>query len=338
VVNTRSESDLEETSLSDITLREGYVPVVDLALDRPASATRQTALVRAIRQACETSGFLVVVGHAVPNSTVQNLYAAARTFFRQPQVAKAAVLSDPLDPLQHGYTANERMQIFSGTAVGENTGVFGSQPELAALGSANRWPQTPGFRTAFLDYYAAVSGLSLALMRLFAQALDLPANWFDDKFDRHITPLVANYYPPTAGRPATGFRNPAHADFGTLTVLYQDDEAGGLEVLSPDASWRPVPPRPGSFVINLGQLMRRWTNDRWTSTVHRVVHPPADQRHRDRISIGFFYQPNADALISCLPGCDTPDRPPLYPPVRSGDYFLAKSRRAYVERAAKERS
>jgi isopenicillin N synthase-like dioxygenase len=132
-------------------------------------------------------------------------------------------------------------------------------------------------------------------------------------------------------------RNDAHTDFGTVTVLYQDDAPGGLQVQHRDGRWLDVPPVPGSFVVNLGRLMTLWTNDRWASTVHRVVNPPPDQSHLDRISIAFFHQPNPDAAIACIPTCADADNPPRHAPVRSGNYFLSKSRRAFIERSLNRR-
>jgi isopenicillin N synthase-like dioxygenase len=148
-----------------------------------------------------------------------------------------------------------------------------------------------------------------------------------------MTPLTANHYPGLKTPPAPGrFRNDPHSDFTALTILHQDEEIGGLEVRHPGGTWVPVPPVPGSFVVNLGDLMARWTNGRWASTVHRVVHPPADYQDRDRISIAFFFQPNEDALIECIPTCADDAHPGRHRPIRAGDYFLGKARRAYLLR------
>ena len=120
-------------------------------------------------------------------------------------------------------------------------------------------------------------------------------------------------------------------------MLYQDDAPGGLQVRDETGKWLDVPPIEGSFVINLGQLMTMWTDGRWASTVHRVVNPPREQAHRDRISVAFFHQPNPDALISTIPTCGSSGGPARHPEMTSGEYFLAKSRRAYVERAMRRR-
>ncbi|MFD9595322.1 isopenicillin N synthase family dioxygenase [Kitasatospora sp. NPDC059973] len=310
------------------TLLHGYVPVIDLGLDAPPNARRRAGVAEAVRKACETSGFLVVVGHGVPEATVTALYEAAGAFFRGPAEVRAGAANDPDDPLQHGYGANDRMHLFGASLLGER-----SEDRFPGLDAPNRWPDQPGFREAFLEYYRAATGLSVELMRLFALALNLPETWFDDKFERHMTPMMVNYYPPRTGVTHDKLRNSPHTDFGSLTVLYQDEAPGGLQVRDQHGRWLDVPPLPGSFVVNLGRLMTRWTNDRWASTVHRVVNPAKEQEHLDRISIAFFYQADPEAEIACIPTCTTPDDPPHHPPVRSGDYFLSKSRRAYILRS-----
>ncbi|MFC7387122.1 isopenicillin N synthase family dioxygenase [Sphaerisporangium rhizosphaerae] len=316
----------------DATLMDGYVPVVDLGLDAPPDPLRRASVARAVGKACESSGFLVVVGHSVSAGTVSALYRSSRTFFGQERERKARVERDPTDPLQRGYGGYSRLEMYSATRFGERALDRDGAPPDPALLFPNRWPAIPGFRESYLAYHTEVERLALDIMRLFALALALPEDWFDDKFARHMTPLMVNYYPAQTATPPGTFRNEPHTDFGAVTVLYQDEAPGGLQVRDPSGGWLDVPPIEGSFVVNLGELMTRWTNDRWASTVHRVVNPPRDQSHRDRISIAFFYQPDPQAVITAIPSCVGPDDPPRHPEITSGEYFLAKSRRAYVER------
>ncbi|MFI6823498.1 isopenicillin N synthase family dioxygenase [Micromonospora sp. NPDC050187] len=320
---------LDET----VTVADGYVPVIDLALDRGAGRDRRAATARAIRQACETSGFLVVTGHGFPADRISGMYRAARQFFAQSAQVKAGVTRDPVDPLQRGFGGYERLEMYSATSLGEQPSDHDRFTEFPTLLAANRWPDLPGFREAYLAYYESAAELARDLMRLFALALELPEPWFDDKFDRHMTPLMVNYYPPQPSAPKQHeFRNDPHTDFGVVTVLYQDDAPGGLQVRHRTGEWIAVPPVAGSFVVNLGDLMARWTNGRWASTVHRVVNPPREQADRDRISIAFFYQPSPDAWIETIPTCRADVATTTPAAIRSGDYFLAKSRRAFLER------
>jgi isopenicillin N synthase-like dioxygenase len=162
-------------------------------------------------------------------------------------------------------------------------------------------------------------------MRIFALALGLDEHWFADKIDDHCSTLFANHYPAQDTPPLPGqLRLGEHTDFGSLTLLHQDDAPGGIEVRDPAGAWRPVPHVPGAFVVNIGDLMARWTNDRWVSTLHRVVNPPSDRRGEARLSLPFFHQPNADALIECIPTCAGENDPPRYEPVLSGAWRDAK--------------
>ena len=167
-------------------------------------------------------------------------------------------------------------------------------------------------------------------MRIFALALDLPGEFFADKIDHPISALRIMNYPEQAVAPAAGqLRAGAHTDYGSLTILLQEAAPGGLQVRAPDGVWHNVPAVPGTFVVNLGDLMARWTNDRWRSTLHRVVNPPTDAGGSTRRqSIAFFHQPNWDAEIACLPGCLAPGELPKYPPVRSGPHLMSKFRSA----------
>lgn len=324
----------------DVTVVNGYIPVIDLGLPLPADSPRRAAVARAIQHACETSGFFIVVGHAVPEATVAELYRAARRFFSLDEAAKQAIPADPADTLQRGWGRYLAMEKFAASVLGEDADAGRETgADRYGLRAPNKWPAIPGFRETFLTYYGAMEHLAIELMRLIARALDLPGSWFDDKFECHMSPCALNYYFPQPEPPAPGsLRNHPHADFGTLTILYQDDAPGGLQVRDRKGEWVDVPAVPGSFVVNLGRLMSMWTNDRLASTVHQVVNPPAEQAHLDRISIAFFHQPAPDALITCIPTCTDEHNPPRHKPVTSGSYFVARSRRLFVQRQIMEKS
>ena len=166
-----------------------------------------------------------------------------------------------------------------------------------------------------------MSDLSAAVMRGFAIALDLDEGWFDPLIDRHGSALRLAHYPalspqtPTAGR----FRAGAHTDYGTLTILWTDGRPG-LEVLDASGAWLPVDVPDGAFVVNLGDLMQRWTNDRWRSTMHRVVvADPTDAR----VSIPFFHNANWDAVVECIVA---PGEAARHEPVTAGRHLMAKFR------------
>ena len=143
--------------------------------------------------------------------------------------------------------------------------------------------------------------LAQTLMRLLALGLDLDEYWFDDKIDEHTTYLTTNWYPDQRQPPKPGqLRAGAHTDYGSLTkFLKTENKPGGLEVQTRHGNWTRVPIIPGTFIVNIGDLMAQWTNDRWVSTMHRgPTNPPRDMTTgTERLSLVFFHQPNYDALV-----------------------------------------
>jgi isopenicillin N synthase-like dioxygenase len=322
---------------------EDFVPVVDLSSSySPLEADRKELAAR-IERNCRTSGFFVVQNHRVPEDTVSRMLSAVEWFFALPEETKMALIGDQADPLGRGYIPlprqengliePDRHEVLQYNRFGESGITISSDADRRLL-LPNRLPDSAEFVAAVREYYCAMESLALHIMRLFAMALELPVGWFDDKFDNHTTTTAMNYYPALPEfRETKVLRKAAHSDWGTLTVLYQDDESG-LQVLDPDGRWLDVPPRPGTFVVNIGELMTRWTNNRWSSTVHRVVAAPGSTG-RPRYSVPFFYQPNYDAVIECIPTCVDEGDAPVYPPILSHDYFGQKARRARIARLAR---
>ena len=199
-----------------------------------------------------------------------------------------------------------------------------------------RYPSEPASMGAsWRGYFEAMEGLAASLMRGFALSLELEEGWFESKVDRHASSLRALNYPALEGmpRPEPGqMRASAHTDYGVLTILRSGGP--GLEVKLRDGQWHPAPFVPGGFVINLGDLMSRWTNDRWLSTPHRVVVPPegteaaaaaaAAGLDKRRQSMAYFCNLNMDADVSAIPTCVSAERPAKYPPTKAGDHLMAK--------------
>ena len=296
-----------------------------------------------IRQACETVGFFTIVGHGVPDSVVADLQAEARAFFALPEAEKHRVPQPPncnsrgyMPPKQRalGYTLGA--QTPPDWQEGFGVGPSGAAPaHLAGTAAAfffapNLWPaDRPAFRTAFETYFHAMDALSVHLLRLFAVALGLPPAFFDDKVDHGASVLRAIWYPPQPEPPEPGqLRAGAHSDYGTLTILKGDDVPGGLQVKLRDGDWTDVHPRPDAFVCNIGDLMMRWTNDEWLSNVHRVANPPREAASIGRLSIPFFHNPNADALVECITGFYGAGKAAKYPPTVFADHYLSKFNRA----------
>ena len=314
----------------------GVVPLVDLSGAFEPGRQRDEA-VEAIRQACADVGFLVITGHGVSDAVVQRTEDASRRFFALPLAEKMTLVR--AEGNRRGYKP------LQGSALASSRGV-GTPPDLCELYLVNRfddpdaarraglregreaffapnvWPdrdQVPGFREVFETYYQVMEGLAARLMGLIALALDLDERWFDDKIVDHVTALSVIHYPALHEAPLPGqFRRGPHSDWGSLTVLHHDG-GSGLQIMSPEGEWEDVPVVAASFVVNVGDLMPMWTNDRWVSTLHRVVVPEGDRS--ERTSIAFFHQPTYDARIECIPTCTSLDELPHHEPTTSGEWL-----------------
>jgi isopenicillin N synthase-like dioxygenase len=165
-----------------------------------------------------------------------------------------------------------------------------------------------------------VTGLARRTLGIAALALGLPADYFAAITDRHISMLRLICYPPYEQTPAEDqLRAGVHTDLNMLTFVHANSDTGGLEVRARDGSWIAPPASSDLFVVNVGDILMRWTNDLWVSTPHRVANPPADWTER-RISIPFFFQANYDTIVDCLPSCVKAGAAPKYPPVSVGAY------------------
>ena len=317
------------------------VPVVDIAPFLGGGDAQKATVAQAVDRACRRIGFLIVAGHGVPPAVINDALAATWAFFDLGDEEKRRWMS-PKGDFRRGYlpvggnalaytldreSPPDLIEAFTfGRFDLPETSYYRAHRETWF--EPNIWPaRPPGFRERLCTYYRAMERLAETLMRVFALALDMPETFFADKIDRHITAMRLNHYAEASRPPLPGqLRAGAHTDYGSLTILLATDAAGGLQVRGGDGTWCDVAPVPGTFIVNLGDLMAQWTNDRWVSTLHRVGNPPADRRAGSRrASIAFFHQPNHDALIECLPTCRQPDDPPRYAPTTSGAHLLAKT-------------
>jgi isopenicillin N synthase-like dioxygenase len=293
-------------------------------------------------EVCRATGFLAIANHAVSKEIIDAAWNAAHDFFDLPLSEKQKSAA-PYPGYPYGYLRTETEALAKSR--GDDTPPdlkesFNGGPRAAPAGMTDSqalefcyartiWPERPaGFREAWQAYYSAMEDLAARIMRVFAAALNLPGDFFESYIDAPISALRALNYPEQTVAPKPGqIRAGAHTDYGSLTILLPQPGSKGLEIVTPDGEWTPVPPIPGAFVINIGDLMARWTNDRWISTLHRVVNPPADGGRRDRRqSFAFFHQPNWHASIEVLPACVAAGETPKYEPVLSGPYLMDKFR------------
>jgi isopenicillin N synthase-like dioxygenase len=315
------------------------IPVIDIAAFR--NGTDKAGVAAAVARACEEVGFFCISGHGVDPALTDRAFAVSRDFFDQPTDVK--MRSKPAGEVApRGYAAMETKGL--GATLGQNVPkdlreqfmmgtlepivpALKDVPEAAGCYAPNVWPATPAdYRPVFTELYRAFESLAGTLMRIFALGLKLPEGYFADKIDHHFSVLGSNHYPPLTHPPQPGqLRTGEHTDFGSLTILLPTAGPGGLQVRLADGSWTDVQPIPGALIINLGDMMARWTNDRWRSTLHRVANPPESAAAMSRRqSIAFFCHPNYDTEIRCIESCTGPGKPPLYPPILAGEHMRMK--------------
>ena len=317
------------------------VPVIDIGPYLAGDPAGRREVAHAVDDACCDIGFLVITGHGVPQAAIDAVYGTTAAFFALPLEEKMAVASPHGDPF-HGFApASLPTPAYGdGERVPDLREMYhvnrydtpaeaverGYPPEATGAIPPNLWPAAPaGFVAAWRDYYRVMEDLAATMLSLFALALGVPEDHFAAKIDRHLSNLAANCYPEQPTPPLPGqLRTRAHVDFSTLTILYQDDAPGGLQVHRRGAGWADVPAVPGSYVVNIGDLLARWTNDRWVATPHRVVNPPAELAMTRRISIPFFHLPNHDAVIEAIPTCVSAADPARYRPVTAGEWTEAR--------------
>lgn len=297
---------------------------------------------RQIDRICRETGFLAVTNHGVPPQVINDVWSAALGFFARPNDEKQRV-SPPRAGYPYGYlgagtealaksrgedTPPDLKESFNGGPQQIPAGM--NDPEaLAFCYEPTIWPDAPeGFKAAWKHYYSHMEQLAGQIMGAFAVALELDESHFEPFITEPISALRALNYPAQTDPPKAGqLRAGAHTDYGSLTILLPEPGSKGLEILTPNGDWLPIAPIDGAFVVNIGDLMQRWTNDRWASTLHRVV-TPSDWAGKPRQSLAFFHQPNWHAEITCLPGCVKPGEASKYSSVRSGPYLMEKFKAA----------
>jgi isopenicillin N synthase-like dioxygenase len=306
------------------------IPVIDIAGLLHGGAEARAEIAGKIGAACRNIGFFYIINHDVPAELVERVYAQARRFFDQTDAAKAEIAIEK-SGVHRGYfkIGGENLDPAKQKAVGDlkegikiGRDLSASHPLVQAgtpLHGPNQWPQSlPGWRETMREYYDVMEALGRKLMQAFALALGLEENYFDHWLNSPMTTLGLLHYPPQKGRITEDqIGAGAHSDYGVLTMLAQD-AAGGLQVHNASGEWIDAPPVAGSFVVNIGDMMERWTNGVFTSTLHRVVNVSGLERH----SLPYFFDPDFDAEIVCLETCLAPGEAPKYPPTTSGRHLL----------------
>jgi isopenicillin N synthase-like dioxygenase len=282
--------------------------VVDLSSD---------SVIDDVRHACEETGFLIVTGHGIDPSLVEEIDAVSRIFFDLPLEEKLRLGDGKLKPDRPIYrpVKSESLGATSGDRRrGDLKESLDYGPTLPGAG----WPaRPPGLENAYRGYLAAMNELGARLRRVCARALGHDEGFFEPLFDDRASSLRVINYPELESRPEEDqLRAGAHRDYGFLTILRSENVAGGLEVQTRAGDWIAVEAPRGSFVVNLGDMLAEWTGGRWVSTLHRVGVPPAGAAGSRRQSLVFFHNPREDAYIDALH-------------TTAGEYILGKAAQAF---------
>jgi isopenicillin N synthase-like dioxygenase len=309
------------------------IPLVDLQAWFEGSDRDRRQVAVEVDDALRTSGFLLVTHHGVPGDLAAGTRAAARAFFGLPKPIKAPYevpvggrgwlppgveANGFLDGTETPPDLKESYSVGSTADPSDGVEERGWHPE-------NVWPaEVPELQRSATEYMARMRNLSDELLRICALALDLPDDHFTSCTRHPKYTLNINRYPSIneVGSPQQGqFRIGPHTDFGTVTILDREPGVGGLQVYSPTDGWEDAPYDPAALTVNIGDLMARWTGDRWRSTRHRVLPPQAVAPDEDLVSLVFFYVTDREARISSL-GAPIGQRE--YPEISAASYLYEK--------------
>ena len=306
------------------------IPVIDIGPLLEGDAQARAGVANKIGAACREIGFFYIVNHGVAAGLVGRVYAEAKRFFDQPAAAKAEIAIEK-SSVHRGYfkIGGENLDPAKQTQAGDlkegikiGRDLAASHPLVRAstpLHGPNQWPPNlPGWRKTMQEYYDLMAALGRKLMGAFALALGLDEIYFERWLQSPMTTLGLLHYPPQTGQITEAqIGAGAHSDYGCLTMLSQD-AAGGLQVRNASGDWIDAPPIADSFVVNIGDMMERWTNGVFTSTLHRVINVSGQERY----SLPYFFDPDFNAEVVCLETCLAPGESPKYPPTTSGQHLL----------------
>lgn len=304
------------------------IPVIDWS----RFETDKTGVAAEIGAACRDVGFFLLAGHGISRGLRDRVFEMSDRFFALPEADKEriSILNTPHfrgwgkegdESLDETSPLVDRKETFN---VGYD--LAPDDPRVVAgemFRGVNQWPEIDGFRETLLDYYDAGRGLGVDVLRAIALDLGLDEFHFTGLFQEPMTALRLLHYPPASGE-TNEIGAGAHTDYGAITLLLTDGEAG-LQVRPRDGDWMDVPHLEDAFVVNIGDCLMRWTNDLYVSTPHRVLPP-----ERIRRSVALFVEANPDAIVAALPGTGTPK----YPAIRAADYLMSRLDATYAPKAA----
>ena len=312
---------------------QSAIPVIDVAPALNGSDVEEVAA--QIHRAATETGFFYISGHGIAGDVMDVAFSAAEDFFTQPVSIKETVavntdqrgwMATGMSTLQGAKTHDLKEVFFWGAeTAGDDKDVLAGKPLVAV----NQWPEAayPRLRRDLTPYYDAVCGIARQVMSALVRSLDCPADFFAKAYEKPMARGQLVYYPPStaADEAEERFGVAAHTDFGVLTFLLQDSN-GGLQVKLRSGEWVEAPPIAGTLVCNIGDLLARWSNDRFASTLHRVI----NRSGRARYSIPIFFDPHTDTVVDPR-DLGVANEDCLYPPVKAGEHIAGRNKKSFAQ-------
>ncbi len=314
-------------------MHKNNLPIIDISPLYSENPQHWQSVALAIDEACRKSGFFYITGHNISPERIKKLSHLYRQFFALPLAEKLKIdITKTVHHRGYGRIGTEQLdpnkpadfkETFDmGRHLAEShADVINSKP----LHGSNQYPDIEGFRELVDTHYWDMIELGKTILRGLAVALNIDPNYFSKSFSEPISVLRFIHYPEVGlKRDSQQMGAGAHTDYGCITILHQD-QVGGLQVQDKNQQWLDATPVENSFVINIGDMMARWSNDRYTSTPHRVINPKGEERY----SMPFFVEPNFDTKITALPGCHSAENPAKYAATTAGEYLLSRFSATY---------
>ncbi|WP_117234975.1 isopenicillin N synthase family dioxygenase [Vibrio maerlii] len=310
------------------------LPIIDISALANPDTTQWQDVVEAIDKACRDTGFFYVTGHGIPEQQFASVEAMASQFFALSEQEKQKInIQHSANHRGWGQVSAEQLDPNGPKDFKETfdmaLDLSPYHPQVSRcpdLYGPNQYPNLEGFVSLVHQHYELTMQVGLRILKAMAIALKQPEDFFTQSFNLPISVLRFIHYPPQESM-SNGAG--AHTDYGCITLLYQD-QTGGLQVQGVDGEWVDAPPVENSFVVNIGDLMQRWTNDRYKSTAHRVTSPTQGVT---RFSMPFFVEPDFDTVVKTLDSCLALDEETRYPPITAGDWILSRFSDTYEYRS-----
>jgi isopenicillin N synthase-like dioxygenase len=332
----------KEFGVKDYQAAAAQIPVIDFGPCFAGEAGALERLAVEVGRACEEVGFFYALNHGVAQELIDRAFAASRRFHALPldEKLKLRLNENNIGYLPVNASVQGASTVHKATRPNRNESFFISHerdpdhPDVVAgtpLRGRNQWPEAlPEIRADMMAYLHPLGQMCDDMLPAFAVALGMPAEYFAPFFaDEAHANLRFLHYPPQDAGEDNLFGQAPHTDNSFMTALARTDVPGLAVRLPPNGpmggEWFAPPVIPGTFLINLGNIMRRWSNDRFLSTPHGVLNDSGT----DRYSIAYFHSPNVNSVIECLPSCVAPDNPARYAPAVYGDLVLAFYRANY---------